>query len=61
MEGKGPRGRMGLNRDKEERSNLAKEVNDSLNDVAYMAGGQTSDPKHFWYLDSGTISHICNN
>ena len=61
MEGKGPRGRKGPNRDKEERSNQAEEVNNSLNDVAYMAGGQTLDSKHFWYLDSGTTSHICNN
>ena len=40
MEGKGPRGRKGPNRD---RLNQAEEVNASLNDIAYMAGGQVSD------------------
>ena len=59
MEGKGPRGRKGLNR--EEKSNQAEEVNDSLNDVAYMAGRRILDSKHSWYLDSGMTSHICNN
>ena len=40
MEGKGPKGRKGLNR---ERSNQAEEVNASLNDVAYMADGRILD------------------
>ena len=61
MEGKGPRGRKGPNRDKKERSNQAEEVNDSLNDVTYIAGRCISDSKHSWYLDSSTTSHICNN
>ena len=56
-EGQGPKGRKGPNREK---SNQAEEVNTSLNDVAYMAGG-TSNSKELWYLDSGTTSHICND
>ena len=58
MEGKGPKGRKGPNR---ERTNQAKETNTNLNDAAYMAGGHISDSKDLWYLDSGTTSHICNN
>src|SRR5277367_3151728 len=58
MEGKGPKGRKGPNREK---ANQAEEVNTSLNDVAYMAGGQIVKSKDLWYLDSGTTSHISNN
>ena len=58
MEGKGPKGRKGPNREK---SNQAEEVNTSLNDIVYMAGGQISSSKKLWYLDSGTTSHICND
>jgi hypothetical protein len=58
MEGKGPKGRKGPNREK---ANQAEEVNTSLNDIAYMAGGQVAKSKEVWYLDSGTTSHISNN
>ena len=58
MEGKGPKGRKGLNR---ERTNQAEETNANLNDVAYMASRHISNSKDLWYLDSGTTSHICNN
>ena len=58
QEGKGPKGRKGPNRDK---ANQAEEINDSLNDVAYMAGGHVMKSKDLWYLDSGTTSHIYNN
>ena len=48
MEGKGPKGRKGPNR---ERSNQAKEVNSSLNDISYMVGG----------LPDFKIDHNLNN
>ena len=44
-----------------EKSNQTEEVNTSLNNIAYMAGGQILSSKELWYLDSGTTSHICNN
>ena len=59
MEGKGPCGRRGPNRD---RSNQAKEGNSSLNDLTYMATAETlGNSKSNWYLDSSTTSHITNN
>ena len=59
MEGKGPQGRRGLNRD---RSNQAEEGNSSLNDLTYMANAKTlGNSKSNWYLDSGTTSHITND
>ena len=59
MEGKGPRGRRGPNRD---RSNQAEEGNSSLNNLTYMANAKTlSNSKSDWYLDSGTTSHMTNN
>ena len=59
MEGKGPQGRRGPNRD---RSNQAKEGNSSLNDLTYMANAETlGNSKSDWYLDSGTTSHITND
>ena len=59
MEGKGLRGRRGLNRD---RLNQAEEGNSSLNNLTYMANAETlSNSKSNWYLDSGTTSHITNN
>ena len=59
MEGKGPRGRRGPNRD---RSNQAKEGNSNLNNLTYMANAKTlGNSKSDWYVDSGTISHITND
>ena len=59
MEGKGPQGRRGPNRD---RSNQAKEGNSSLNDLTYMTTAKTlGNSISNWYLDSGTTSHITNN
>ena len=59
IEGKGPQGRRGPNRD---RSNQAEEGNLSLNNLTYMATTKKlGNSKSDWYLDSSTTSHITND
>ena len=61
MEGKGPRERVGPNREKANQAEEVESITDSLNNLTFMAGGHTPSSKDLWYLDSSTTSHICNN
>lgn len=57
-EGQGPKGRKGTGRNN--RANQAQEVNESLNNMAYM--GRTTKAeisKYDWLLDCGTTAHVC--